>query len=65
MHDERVERHCSGVLEAIENTKKDFESTQNKLMEMAEQNKSDILEMEVAFTNATKSLKYLKNCKIL
>ncbi len=57
MHDERVERHCSGILEAIENTKKDFEATQNKLNEMAEQNKSDILELEVAFTNATKSLR--------
>ncbi len=57
MHDERVERHCAGILEAIENTKKDFENTQNKLLEMAEQNKSDILDLEVAFTNATKSLK--------
>lgn len=57
MHDERVERHCAGIDDAIEGMKRDFIAMQNALNEMATQHKSDVLNMEVAFLSATKSLK--------
>ena len=60
MHEERVERHCSGIEEAIEGMKKSFLIMQKNLNDMATQHKSDVLDMEVAFLSATKSLKYKK-----
>lgn len=53
-----MERHCAGVDEAIENMKKQFNSVQSKLNDMATQNKSEILNYEMAFTNATKSSRF-------
>lgn len=58
IHEERVERHCAGIEEVIENMGKEFISMQDKLVEMADQNKSDILNLEMAFNTATKSLKW-------
>lgn len=59
MHEERVERHCAGIEQAIENMQKQFLSLQTNLNEMGNQNKSDILNLEVAFNNATKSLRLI------
>ena len=55
MHDERVDRHCAGVEETIEKLKSNFEATQTRLADMSTQNKSDVLNLEVAFLNASKS----------
>lgn len=57
MHEERVERHCAGVQEAIENMHKQFLSLQQNLIDKANQNKSAVLNLEIAFNNATKSLR--------
>lgn len=59
MHEERVERHCSGIEEAIDNMQKQFINMQNNLNEMANNHKSDVLNLEVAFNNATKSLRLI------
>ena len=55
MHDERVERHISGVDEAINKLMANFEAMQAKLGEISTMNKSDVFNLEVAFLNATKS----------
>lgn len=57
MHEERVDRHCAGIEEAIENMQKQFLALQTSLNDMANQNKSDVMNLEVAFNNATKSLR--------
>jgi hypothetical protein len=57
MHEERVERHCAGIDEAIQNMQKQFLTMQNNLNEMAEQHRSSVIDMEVAFNSATKSLR--------
>ncbi|RNA29598.1 coiled-coil domain-containing protein [Brachionus plicatilis] len=57
MHEERVERHCAGVQEAIDNMQKQFLSLQQNLIDKANQNKSAVLNLEIAFNNATKSLR--------
>ena len=55
LHDERVERHCAGVEEAVEKLKASFETTQSQLGDMSAQNKTDVFDLEVAFLNASKS----------
>ena len=57
MHEERVERHCAGIEEAIESMQKQFVSMQNQLNEQANQNRSHVLDMEVAFNTASKSIR--------
>lgn len=57
MHEERVERHCAGVQEAIDNLHKQFLSLQQNLFDKANQNKSAVLNLEIAFNNASKSLR--------
>ena len=57
MHDDRVERHCNGIQEAINQMQKFFDDMQNNLNEMGNQNRLELQNLEVAFTNATKSLK--------
>lgn len=57
MHEERVERHCAGIEEAIQNMQKQFLTMQNNLNDMAEQHRSSVIDMEVAFNSATKSLR--------
>lgn len=59
MHEERVERHCKGVEDAIQNMENKFLSMQTYLNEMANQHRSDILSLEVAFSQANKSLRLL------
>ena len=57
IHEERVERHCAGIEEVIEKMKRDFESMQERLVEMGEQNKMEVHNLEMAFNNANKSIK--------
>lgn len=57
MHEERVERHCAGVQEAIDNLHKQFLSLQQNLFDKANQNKSAVLNLEIAFNNASKTLR--------
>jgi hypothetical protein len=52
-----VERHCAGIEEVVANMEKEFQQMQLKLVEMANQNKSEILNLEIAFNSATKSLR--------
>lgn len=57
IHEERVERHCAGIEEIIENMKKNFVTMQEKLVEMGERNKIQLHNLEMAFINANKSIK--------
>lgn len=60
IHEERVERHCAGIEEIIENMKKNFVTMQEKLVEMGERNKIQLHNLEMAFINANKSIKFEK-----
>ena len=57
MHDERVDRHCKGIEEAIKNMEKKFLSMQTYLNELATQHRSDVLNLEIGFNNANKSIR--------
>lgn len=59
MHEERVDRHCKGIEETIENMQKQYESMQNKLNELATQYREDTNNLETEFVNATKSLRLI------
>ncbi len=61
MHEERVERHCSGVEETMGNMQKQYEGMQNKLVELATQYKADIYNLESDFVSATKSLRLVSD----
>ena len=57
MHDERVDRHCKGIEEAIKNMEKKFLSMQTYLNELATQHRSDVLNLEIGFNNANKAIR--------
>ena len=57
LHEERVDRHCSGVEETMENMQKQYEGMQAKLQELAAQYKDEIYNLESDFVSATKSIR--------
>ena len=59
MHEERVDRHCSGVEETMENMQKQYEGMQTKLHDLASQYKDDIYNLETDFVSATKSVRLI------
>ena len=52
-----MERHCVGIEEAIQNMQKRFASMQANLNEQANQNRAHVLDLEVAFNTASKSVR--------
>jgi hypothetical protein len=59
MHEERVDRHCSGVEETMENMQKQYDGLQTKLQELATQYKDDMSNLESDFISATKSVRLI------
>ena len=59
IHEERVDRHCAGIEEVIENMQKQYEELQESLKEMAEKNKIEINNLEILFNNANKSIRLM------
>ena len=57
MHEERVERHCVGIEEAIQNMQKQFILMQDNLNDQANHHRSNVIDLEVAFAAATKSIR--------
>ena len=57
MHEQRVERHCLGIEETIQNLQKQYNDLQNDLKETSEVKKKDIFNMETLFNTANKSLR--------
>jgi hypothetical protein len=57
MHEERVERHCVGIEEAIQAMQRQFVAMQNELNDQATQNRSHVADLEVAFNTASKSIR--------
>ena len=59
MHEERVERHCVGIDEAIQAMQRQFVTMQADLNEQANQNRSHVAYLEVAFNMCTATGVYL------
>ena len=57
LHEERVERHCVGIEEAIKNMQKQFVHMQDNLNDLANQHRSSVIDLEVAFNAATKAIR--------
>ena len=55
MHQERVERHCKGINQALTDLKNRFNEMTLEHDKLAEKFREDIVALEIVFINATKS----------
>jgi hypothetical protein len=59
MHEERIERHCAGVEQVIEQMQRQYEELQDTLRDMGERNRDEMTSLEVLFNSANKSIRLM------
>lgn len=59
MHEDRMNRHCAGIDEVIQDLQAQYKSLQDSLKLTSSQNKSDMLNLEILFNNANKSIRLM------